>query len=213
MWLRHRGEARPGGGVRWTAGWPLAVVLLVTIVQVVPAVLLHWPDLSALPQHAGATVAEVGGPLVALVYTFLAGPVAEEFGWRGYVQPRLRQTHGILATTALLGAAWAGWHVPLFFLNGTGQHDLGLFTLPGLAFFLGFFPLTYLLLFVTEHLRGGVPAAILMHAAWNLSDELVPAPGAGGTWLKLAVLFATAGAVCGRQKFSGGGVVGGPAAS
>jgi membrane protease YdiL (CAAX protease family) len=86
------------------------------------------------------------GLVAALAFTFLAGPVAEEFGRRGYVQPRLRQHHGRPATTAALGSAW-------------------------------------------------VPAAILVHAAWNLTDELVPPSGTGGQWLQLLILTAIASLV------------------
>lgn len=195
MWLRHRGEARPGPRLRWSIGWPAAAVLLGGIAPVGAAVLVNLGNLPAIPGHAGAAVAGVGGPLMALAFTLLAGPVAEEFGWRGYVQPRLRERHGRLATTAVLGVGWGLWHLPLFFLNGTGQHDDGLFTQQGLVFFLGLFPLSYLMLFVTERLRGGVPAAILVHASWNLTGELVPPLGNGGVWLELLVLSATAGVV------------------
>jgi membrane protease YdiL (CAAX protease family) len=195
MWLRHRGDARPGARPRWSLRAPAAAVLLGGIAPAGAAVLLNLDDLSAIPRHADGVIADVGGPLVALAYTFVAGPVAEEFGWRGYVQPRLRQFFGWPATTVVLGAAWGLWHVPLFLLHGTGQHDEGLFTQEGLVFFLGLFPLTYLMLFVTESLRGGVVAAILMHAAWNLTDELVPPTGNGGLWLKLLLLTAAAGLV------------------
>lgn len=200
LWLRHRGDAREGPRVRWSAGTPLVAVLLGGIAPVGAAVLLNLNDLSAIPRHADSVVVDVGGPLAALAYTFVAGPVAEEFGWRGYVQPRLRQIYGWAATTVVLGVAWGLWHVPLYFLPGTGQHDDGLFTQRGLVFFLGLLPLTYLMLFVTESLRGGVFAAILVHAAWNLTDELVPPLGTGGQWLKLLLLAATAGLVAIRTR-------------
>lgn len=195
MWVRHRGEGRPGPRTRWSLGAPAVAVLLGGIAPMGAAVLMNLNDLPAIPRHAGSVIAEVGGPLIALAYTLLAGPVAEEFGWRGYVQPRLRQSCSRMATTMVLGAAWGLWHVPLYFVPGSGQHDTGLFTHQGLVFFLGLLPLTYLMLFVTERLRGGVPAAILMHAAWNLTDELVPPLGNGGQWLKLFLLSATAAVV------------------
>ena len=92
------------------------------------------------------------------------------------------------------GAAWGLWHVPLYFLPGTGQYDDGLFTQQGLTFFLELFPLTFVMLFVSERLRGGVPAAILVHAAWNLTEEQVP-PLGKGVWLELLVLTAVAAAL------------------
>ncbi|WP_344151393.1 CPBP family intramembrane glutamic endopeptidase [Kribbella yunnanensis] len=188
MWLWHR-ERRPG--VRWSPGWPVAAVVLGAAAPLVTTALVG--NLSELPGHAESVIAGAGGLIGAAVYTFLAGPVAEEFGWRGYVQPRLRQYFGPLATTAVLGAAWGLWHVPLYFLTGTGQQEDGLFTQEALVFFLELFPLTFLMLFVTERLRGGVPAAILMHAAWNLSTELIP-PLGNAVWLELVVVTAVAGA-------------------
>ncbi len=194
MWLMHRRDESPGPGVRWSIGWPIAAVLLGGIATVGAAVLSNLSDLSAIPRHANATIVDVGGPLAALGMTFLAGPVSEEFGWRGYVQPRLRRHFGRGVTTAIIGAAWGLWHVPLYFLDGTGQHDDGLFSQQGAAFFLALFPISYLMLFVTERLRGGVPAAILVHAAWNLTDALVPPLGVGGIWLKLVLLTGAAAA-------------------
>jgi uncharacterized protein len=158
----------------------------------ISAIVVNLDDLSEISRHAGSTLAEAG-LLAALAYTFLAGPVAEEFGWRGYRQPRLRQWYGRVATATTLGLAWGLWHLPLFFVTGTGQHDdTGLLTGPGLVFFLELIPLSYLMLYLVEHLRGGVPAAILVHAAWNLTDELVPPPSTGGRWLELLVLTAIA---------------------
>jgi uncharacterized protein len=140
MWLRHRGERRPGPRTRWSLGTLLVATLLGGAASIGAAVLVNLNDLSAIPHHAGSTIADVGGPLAALAYTLIAGPVAEEFGWHGYVQPRLMQCYSRMVTTAVLGAAWGLWHVPLYFLPGTGQHDEGVFTQQGLVFFLGLFP-------------------------------------------------------------------------
>ena len=52
--------------------------------------------------------------MLLFVVTYLvAGPLAEEFGWRGFAQPRLRERFGLIGTSVVLGAAWALWHVPL----------------------------------------------------------------------------------------------------
>ncbi|WP_327637347.1 CPBP family intramembrane metalloprotease [Kribbella sp. NBC_00482] len=189
MWLRYRERRRV---VRWSLVWPVAAVVLGALPPLVASALMG--DLPALPDHAASVISGAGGVLGAAAYTFLAGPVSEEFGWRGYVQPRLRGYFGPLGTTLVLGAAWGVWHLPLYFLNGTGQHDDGLFTQEGLTFFLELFPLTFVMLFVSERLRGGVPAAILLHAAWNLTEELVP-PLGQGVWVEFLVLTAVAAAL------------------
>ncbi|MDA0565575.1 hypothetical protein LG943_14810 [Streptomonospora sp. S1-112] len=95
----------------------------------------------------------------------------------------------------LLGAAWAVWHLPLFFLTGTGQHETGLLTWEGALFFGTLPPLTYIMLFAYEHLAGGVWSAVLVHAAWNATDALVPEVGGTGQLLRSAFTLALAVAV------------------
>ena len=182
MLLRYRRTDRMPKHVTWSWGWPLTAVVLGCAPPVLAALLM---GVDGIPQHASSVIAGAGGPLGALAYTLIAGPLSEEFGWRGYMQPRLRRYYGRIAATVVLGTAWGLWHVPLFFLNGTGQHDKGLVSLEGLLFFLGLFPLTYTILFVSERLRGGVWAAVLLHAAWNLSEELIPPLSSTGLWVEL----------------------------
>ncbi|MFD3403600.1 type II CAAX prenyl endopeptidase Rce1 family protein [Kribbella sp. NPDC058693] len=189
MWLWRRERRRV---VRWSWRWPVAAVGFGALAPFAACVLSgRLPELAG---RASSVVAGAGGVLGAAAYTFLAGPVSEEFGWRGYVQPRLREYFGPLGTTAVLGAVWGLWHVPLYFLPGTGQHDDGLFTSAGVTFFLELFPLTFLMLFVSEKLLGGVPGAILVHAAWNLTEELVP-PLGHAVWLELLVMIVMAAAL------------------
>ncbi|MBV2366896.1 CPBP family intramembrane glutamic endopeptidase [Streptomonospora nanhaiensis] len=194
MWLRDRREL-PRARVRLRASWPVLSVLLGAAPMLLVSLLLNRDHLEAVPQHAAEVAASVGGWLGVLAYTLLAGPLAEEFGWRGYVQPRLRTVYGRLRTALLLGAAWALWHLPLFFLNGTGQHETGLLTVEGALFFVTLLPLSYIMLFAFEHLEGGVWSAVLVHAAWNAADALVPEVGGTGQLLRFLVTFALAVAV------------------
>ncbi|MDA2809762.1 CPBP family intramembrane metalloprotease [Nocardiopsis sp. RSe5-2] len=194
MRLRH-GRERARRRVRPSLAWPLLSLLLGAAPALLVSALLNWDGLEELPRHAAAVAAGAGGPAGVLAYTLLAGPLAEEFGWRGYVQPRLRTALGRAATAALLGAAWAVWHVPLFFLEGTEQSRTGLVTLQGALFFATFLPLSYIILFVCEHLEGGVWAAVLVHAAWNASSALLPELGDAGHLLRSGAVLALAAAV------------------
>jgi uncharacterized protein len=198
MWLLMRRERRGGRrpSATWLSWvWPVVAIVVGATPAVVAAVVLGLDDLGAIPLHVASVAAGVGGPLGVLAYTLMSGPLSEEFGWRGFVQPRLRLRYGRVRTAVVMGIAWGLWHVPLFFLTGTGQHAKGLFSLQGALFFAGLFPLCYTILFVTEHLRGGVCGAVLVHAAWNASDALMPDHGDDGAVVRAAVALAVAGAV------------------
>lgn len=44
---------------------------------------------------------------------FLTGPIAEEFGWRGFVQSSLSARYSTLTSGLLIGPLWSFWHLPL----------------------------------------------------------------------------------------------------
>ena len=56
-----------------------------------------------------------------LLYLFLVvlmpwnGPVGEEFGWRGYVLPKLQNKYSPLIASLVIGTVWGIWHLPSFF--------------------------------------------------------------------------------------------------
>ena len=158
---------------RVSAPWlwvPLSLVLG-ALPAVASALIL---DPASFGSAAPAVIAGSGGVLLFVVMYLIAGPLAEEFGWRGYLQPRLRQRFGILATSLVVGIVWAIWHVPLFFLNGTGQAAMGFGSLRSLLFFVGMIPLSATFLFVSERLGGRVWSAILLHFAGNVALSLFP---------------------------------------
>jgi membrane protease YdiL (CAAX protease family) len=54
-------------------------------------------------------------PFAAVVLLF--GPLPEEHGWRGYALDGLSARHSALAASLILGATWALWHWPQFFME------------------------------------------------------------------------------------------------
>jgi CAAX protease family protein len=105
--------------LRWRVGWAWWSVVAVTLLLV----LLSWagqalagggaPDLSGLAAYSGAPLAPVP---VTLLYVLVVNGLGEEVGWRGYLADRLLREHGLIATAVLVWVAWAGWHLPLFWV-------------------------------------------------------------------------------------------------
>ena len=156
----------------------LAVWLPVALVcGAAPAVLaaLLGPLFGA-PALTGAepavAVASSGGLVMFLVTSAMAGPLSEEFGWRGYLQPRLRARFSPTVTALVLGAIWALWHTPLFLLVGTWQSGLGVGQ--ALGFLVTMVPMSLTYWLVSERLRGGVPGAVALHLAGNMALVLLP---------------------------------------
>jgi len=48
----------------------------------------------------------------------------EELGWRGFALPRRQQHRNAFDASILLGLAWGLWHLPLYFVLGTGQSEM-----------------------------------------------------------------------------------------
>ncbi|MCS7222106.1 MAG: type II CAAX endopeptidase family protein [Anaerolineae bacterium] len=112
----------------------------------------------------------VSNPTYALmgffVIMFTAGPLQEEFGWRGYALPRLQSRFSALVSSIILGFFWWLWHLPAVFIPGRFMTD-------NLAVFLSLLvviTLTAILFtWIYNNTKGSVLAAILTHTAMNWS--------------------------------------------
>ncbi len=104
-------------------------------------------------------------PLFAIWPNILGGPLGEEFGWRGFLLPRLTARLGPTPGTLLLAAIWSAWHLPLFLLHTWGHPPVWMFfaILAGASVFMTFgFNLT----------GGSILAAILAHFTFNVSSMI-----------------------------------------
>ncbi len=47
----------------------------------------------------------------------------EEAGWMYILQPRLYKKYGFVLSSVCVGFIWFLWHIPLFFIRGTGHYE------------------------------------------------------------------------------------------
>jgi len=146
------------------------------------ALLLH-PAIGALAFAADITLGgslpetrvplgSVSAALGLLFFTFWFGPLPEEMGWRGFALDRLQRRTTALSASLLLGAVWALWHVPLFFVPGTFQAALGLGTMRSWIFLSSMVPLSVLMTWVYNNTSRSTLSAVLVHFSGNLCGAL-----------------------------------------
>jgi CAAX protease family protein len=207
LWLAGLRRRRGCNPIRTVHRWLLPALLLGAAPAVTAAVLIGPVELTAAARQVAAT----GGPPAIAAYILFTGPLSEEFGWRGYAQPRLRRRLSPGATALVLGLAWGMWHLPLFLLRGTAQSQLGLFGWQALLFFVAFVPLSYTIWTVSERLRGGVAGAVAVHAASNGANGLFLPDSAAAVAIETAATAAIAAVLYLLQR--GGIGVANPAAT
>lgn len=146
-------------GLRWYAvilvGLPLAAYL---------SSLIAGPE----RHHEFSTLSSVIG---FLLLNLILGPIGEELGWHGYAFPRLLERFTPLVASLILGAIWAVWHVPAFFLSGLPQASLAL---P--LFLVKTIFITILATWIFHHTKGSVPSMMLFHYMINIAIDFFAAP-------------------------------------
>lgn len=140
------------------------------------------------------------------LFILLFGPLPEELGWRGYALDGLQARYNALTSSLILGAMWALWHVPLFFMPGTYQHDQLRFGSPDFwAYLAGPVVISVLFTWIYNNTRRSTLSAILFHFMANFTGELLPLSGRGGLYstLLLAGASALVVAIWGAESLTG----------
>ena len=159
---------------RIRARWYLVIFLFVPILNVLAAAL------DVLMGGSGATVGEaatnfLSQPLSIIPSILFASliPFIEELGWRGYVLDRLQLRRTALMSSLILGTVWSLWHLPLFFIEGTYQYNLGVGSLAFWAFMIGVVPLSFSFTWIYNNTLRSTLAVILFHSMVNFTGELI----------------------------------------
>lgn len=133
-------------------------------------------------------------PLAAFI-SFMSGPWAEEFGWRGYALDRILSPLGLLAGTIVLGLIWGIWHLPLFFMPDTWHGQIG-FGLTGLwTFMLRSVGLALLMTWVYLNTDRSILSGMFMHFTSNFTGQLLASVSERVEVLETVFIFAAGLAV------------------
>ena len=112
--------------------------------------------------------------LPTLLFWLVFGPLPEEPGWRGYALEGLQARLPAWLSTLALGMAWALWHLPLFFIEGTWQaENIGLGTASFWLFNFSILFESLIYTWIVNSTRRSILAPILFHFSTNAFGELV----------------------------------------
>lgn len=101
------------------------------------------------------------------LFWFVTGPLGEEFGWRGFLLPRLLEKYSPLASAILLGFIWELWHFPLYY-------RMFLRDFPStLRFTIGIIGLSLLVAILFIHTNQSLGPVIVLHWTANVTMSAV----------------------------------------
>ncbi|MFC1922696.1 type II CAAX prenyl endopeptidase Rce1 family protein [Chloroflexota bacterium] len=168
FWRRSINFKQIGGG------WYVVILLIFPLVYGL-AILLDMllggstPGAEAVAQIAAQPASLIGMLLMGLVI----GPLAEEFGWRGFALDPLQSRWSTLVSALIVGGFWWAWHFPLFFMNGMLQNEWGVGTMAFWSYAVTVFSLSVLFTWVFNNTRRSILAAILLHFMFNSTLNVV----------------------------------------
>ncbi len=105
---------------------------------------------------------------ISLIGAFFA--LGEEFGWRGYLQGKMIEEHGLIKGLVLLGLIWGYWHLPIILMG---------FSFPNIPVLGGLvlFPISTVFMavyfyWIYQRSRS-IWAPVLSHGAFNIAGGLI----------------------------------------
>jgi membrane protease YdiL (CAAX protease family) len=108
--------------------------------------------------------------LGSFLQLLILGPLSEEIGWRGYALGRLQTRWNALISSLIIGLVWALWHLPLFLMVGTSQHELGF---PFISFMVGIMANSVFYTVLYNNTKQSLWSAILFHWLFTCATQVV----------------------------------------
>jgi hypothetical protein len=150
-------------GIRW---WAIALFIFVPLIVVA----LYLFRVFGGPAVDWSGLAPLGGAVQLLIFLTIFAGFGEEFGWRGFLLPRMQARHNALVSTLIVSAVWALWHIVLFFVEGTGQYiwaqEVGFIT-AYLTYAVALIGWSIIYTWVFNNTKGSVLLAAVVHGAGN----------------------------------------------
>jgi hypothetical protein len=98
--------------------------------------------------------------LPAIIPLIILGPLSEEFGWRGFLQKRVNNEFSPILGSIVIGITWSLWHLPLFFMLGTSQHD---FNIPFFPFMVAVTSSSFIYTYIYIKSNESLFSALMLH--------------------------------------------------
>jgi membrane protease YdiL (CAAX protease family) len=114
-----------------------------------------------------------GLAVLGTIGTVAVGSLGEEFGWRGFAQPRLQQRVGALWSALIVGTLWSTWHLwPVIVPGG-----MKLF-LPSdlIQTFVRLMATAVIYAWIYNSTNGSLLAVMIAHAGHNIWTAFIPGP-------------------------------------
>jgi len=108
--------------------------------------------------------------LGSFIPLIIIGPLSEELGWRGYALVRLQTKWNALVSSIIVGSLWALWHLPLFYMVGTSQHEL---QFSFISFTAGLIALSILFTWLNNNTDNSIWTAVFFHWLFTYNSQVV----------------------------------------
>jgi len=113
----------------------------------------------------------VPGAIPFTIGAALVPPLGEEFGWRGFAQPRLQRRLGALWAAVIVGILWSTWHIWPVFVPGGSK----LFLPSDVAqTYIRLISTAVIYAWIYNSTGGSLPAVMVAHAAHNIDSGFIP---------------------------------------
>jgi hypothetical protein len=156
--------------INWkTPVWTyLFAIFFIIVVYIFTTGIVYLIDPTLLKLQKLPGIAEI--IIYFFVIAIVGGPLGEEIGWRGFLQPELLKRFNPAITSLFIAFIWLLWHIPLFWLEGAAQAGGSI-----IYFAMSVFAMAFLFTLLYIKSNGSLLLAILFHTMINyVSAFIIP---------------------------------------